>query len=598
MSPLSLRSPSGTEIIRTRLLKRLHECMAAQPQSAADLGGISAENLAQALGLSSQEQKPQAVLSWPGKREALQKALEPCLKTFQPRPELSWGSFSENLYLEGDNLEVLKLLGLSYNCAVKVIYIDPPYNTGKDFVYNDSFVQDEEVYASDTGYRSNDELKLRLRSNKETDGRYHSNWCSLIYPRLLLARQLLRDDGVIFISIDDYEQHNLKLICDEIFGAANLVTQLVWQRAYSPKNDAKFVSTSHDYVLMYAYDKAAFDQALSAQGLSCDFGQGQLLKYDQVGHSQEGTQELKELLHEGVFDGPKPVRLIKHLLNLSGLKADGRELVLDFFSGSATTAQAVMELNAADGGTRRFIMVQLPEACNEKKRATHDFATICDIGRARIRAVAEKIATQLNWALPPLNLHRNSAGGGCCDDVNLSSDPITKPFAQDIISAQNGANALLETSLDLGLQVLALEQLPPLEARQLSLAELQAHAQAHQGELLAPAPIDQNNLEYQAPAWLYCVAAQLKLPLHLTISIKLVAGFKVWCYGPDLLWLCPQGNLALSQAWLDALGQEPTWPQYLALRARVLRKYQDTEFLLGELFKAITLVPLTSEEGA
>lgn len=598
MSPLSLRSPSGTEIIRTRLLKRLHECMAAQPQSAADLGSISAENLAQALGLSSQEQKPQAVLSWPGKREALQKALEPCLKTFQPRPELSWGSFSENLYLEGDNLEVLKLLGLSYNCAVKVIYIDPPYNTGKDFVYNDSFVQDEEVYASDTGYRSNDELKLRLRTNKETDGRYHSNWCSLIYPRLLLARQLLRDDGVIFISIDDYEQHNLKLICDEVFGSANLVTQLVWQRAYSPKNDAKFVSTSHDYVLMYAYDKAAFDQALSAQGLSCDFGQGQLLKYDQVGHSQEGTQELKELLHEGVFDGPKPVRLIKHLLNLSGLKADGRELVLDFFSGSATTAQAVMELNAADGGTRRFIMVQLPEACNEKKRATHDFATICDIGRARIRAVAEKIATQLNWALPPLNLHRNSAGGGYCDDVNSSSDPITKPFAQDIISAQNGANALLETSLDLGLQVLALEQLPPLEARQLSLAELQAHAKAHQGELLAPAPIDQNNLEYQAPAWLYCVAAQLKLPLHLTISTKLVAGFKVWCYGPDLLWLCPQGNLVLSQDWLDALGQEPTWPQYLALRARVLRKYQDTEFLLGELFKAITLVPLTSEEGA
>ena len=276
---------------------------------------------------------------------------------------------------------------------------------------NDSFVISREDYELQTGVRSQ-EVELRLRANKETDGRYHSNWCSLLYPRLLLARQLLRDDGVIFISIDDYEQHNLKLICDEIFGSANLVTQLVWQRAYSPKNDAKFVSTSHDYVLMYAYDKAAFERALSAQGLSCDFSQGQLLKYDQVGHSQEGTQELKELLHEGVFDGPKPVRLIKHLLNLSGLKADGSELVLDFFSGSATTAQAVMELNAADGGMRRFIMVQLPEACNEKKRSTHDFATICDIGRARIRAVAEKIASQLNCALPPLNLHQNSAWGG------------------------------------------------------------------------------------------------------------------------------------------------------------------------------------------
>lgn len=412
MPSLSLRSPSGTEIIRTRLLKRLHECMAAQPQSAVEPSGISAENLAQALGLSSQEQKPQALLSWPGKREALQKALEPCLKTFLPRPELSWGSFSENLYLEGDNLEVLKLLGLSYNGAVKVIYIDPPYNTGKDFVYNDSFVQDEEVYASDTGYRSNDELKLRLRTNKETDGRYHSNWCSLLYPRLLLARQLLRDDGVIFISIDDYEQHNLKLICDEIFGAANLVTQFVWHRAFSPKNDKNSVSMNHDYVLMYAYDKAVFEQALSAQGLSCDFSQGQLLKYNQVGHSQEGTQELKALLQEGVFDGPKPVRLIKHLLNLSGLKADDHELVLDFFSGSATTAQAVMELNAEDGGKRRFIMVQLPEACNAKKRATHDFATICDIGRARIRAVVEKIATQLNLALPPLNSHQISARGG------------------------------------------------------------------------------------------------------------------------------------------------------------------------------------------
>ena len=392
MPSLSLRSPSGTEIIRTRLLKRLHECMAAQPQSAADLGGISAENLAQALGLSSQEQKPQAVLSWPGKREALQKALEPCLKTFQPRPELSWGSFSENLYLEGDNLEVLKLLGLSYNCAVKVIYIDPPYNTGKDFVYNDNFTQSRDDYEVSAGVRSQDadNLSLRLRTNKETDGRYHSNWCSLIYPRLLLARQLLRDDGVIFISIDDYEQHNLKLICDEVFGSANLVTQLVWQRAYSPKNDAKFVSTSHDYVLMYAYDKAAFEQALSAQGLSCDFSQGQLLKYDQVGHSQEGTQELKRLLQKGVFDGPKPVRLIKYLLELAGAPKNG--IVLDFFAGSATTGQAVLELNAADGGSRSFILVQAPEPCAAKSPACQaGFSDIAQIGLERLNAVSAQL---------------------------------------------------------------------------------------------------------------------------------------------------------------------------------------------------------------
>ena len=427
MPPLSLRSPSGTEIIRTRLLKCLHERMATVPEAApseastqesalpddAAAQGGSAARLAQLLGINSHD-LPQAVLSWPGKRAALHKALEPCAKTLLPRPELSWGSSSANLYFEGDNLEALKLLGLSYNGAVKVIYIDPPYNTGKDFVYRDNFAQSRSDYEVSSGVRAQDadSLGQRLRTNKETDGRYHSNWCSLIYPRLLLARQLLRDDGVIFISIDDHEQHNLKLICDELFGAANFVTQLVWQRAYSPKNDATFVSTSHDYVLIYAYDKTVFEQSLTEQGLSCDWSAGQLLKYDQVGHSQEATQELKALLHEGVFDGPKPVRMIKHLLKLSGLKADGHELVLDFFSGSATTAQAVMELNAEDSGNRRFIMVQLPEACNMKKNATHNFATICDIGRARIRAVAEQIAAQLNLTVPPLGMHQISAGGG------------------------------------------------------------------------------------------------------------------------------------------------------------------------------------------
>ena len=328
------------------------------------------------------------------------------------------------MYLEGDNLEALKLLGLSYSGAVKVIYIDPPYNTGKDFVYRDDRVQSPEEYARASGEVAEVEnadadciekkVLLRMRVNKETDGRFHSNWCTLMYPRLLLARQLLRTDGVIFISIDDYEQQNLKLLCDEVFGADNLVTQLVWQRAYSPKNDAKFVSTSHDYILMYAYDRAAFAQSLRAQGLSCDFSQGQLLTYTMVGHSQEGTQELKALLQDGVFDGPKPVRLIKHLLRLAGLKAHDHELVLDFFSGSATTAQAVWELNAEDGGNRRFIMVQLPEQSNQDQRAhaNHSFATICDIGRARIRAVAAKLAAQLNLTLPPMDCTKIVRGGG------------------------------------------------------------------------------------------------------------------------------------------------------------------------------------------
>ncbi len=416
MQPLSLRSPSGTEIIRARLLKCLQErCADFKSQ-----GTMSAEQLAQVLGVKP---KSAPALGWPGKGKALGTALSACGQTLWPRPELSWSRSdhqpSANMYLEGDNLEALKLLGLSYSGAVKVIYIDPPYNTGKDFVYRDNFAQSPAEYDQTVGAREkadlvSGELGRRMQVNKETDGRFHSNWCTLMYPRLLLARQLLRTDGVIFISIDDYEQQNLKLLCDEVFGADNLVTQLVWQRAYSPKNDAKFVSTSHDYILMYAYDRAAFAQSLRAQGLSCDFSQGQLLTYTMVGHSQEGTQELKALLQDGVFDGPKPVRLIKHLLRLAGLKAHDHELVLDFFSGSATTAQAVWKLNAEDGGNRRFIMVQLPEQSNQDQRAhaNHSFATICDIGRARIRAVAAKLAAQLNLTLPPMDCTKIVRGGG------------------------------------------------------------------------------------------------------------------------------------------------------------------------------------------
>ena len=477
MPPLTLRAPSGIELIRSRLLKLVQQ----RAQNTQDVTvPLATAKLAQLLG-DGVEPAP-VELTWPGKREALAQALAPATSTLLPSPELSWGSASSghtddnaddshpsacsrpsaNLYLEGDNLEALKLLGLSYNGAVKVIYIDPPYNTGKDFVYHDNFAQSKADYELCTGVRAaGDETDddaglyaylssaagLRLRTNSATDGRFHSNWCSLLYPRLLLARQLLRADGVIFISIDDYEQHNLKLICDEVFGVANFVTQLVWQRAFSPKNDAKFVSTSHDYVLMYAYDRAAFVASLQEQGLSCDFSCGQLLRHQQVGSSQTGTKELKALLHDGVFDGPKPVGLIKHLLGLAGLKAQGSELVLDFFSGSATTAQAVLELNAADGGDRRFIMIQLPEACAPDKRASARFATICEIGRARIRAVAEQLAARSGQTLNLM--HQNSAGGGY-----EGNNGLNKPFCgQKLLATKAGC--------DLGLNVLALVPLPP-----------------------------------------------------------------------------------------------------------------------------------------
>lgn len=193
--------------------------------------------------------------TWVGKKAAIVEANKPIRKTLRPCPEESkdWDT-TENLYIEGDNLEVLKLLQESYLGQVKMIYIDPPYNTGHDFVYPDSFIMDNDDYNEGTGYFDEDGNVNFSRENGSTAGKYHSDWCSMMYSRLLLARNLLTDDGVIFISIDDNEQENLKKCCDEVFGAQNFVAQLVWERAYSPKNDARFISNSHDYVLMYAKD--------------------------------------------------------------------------------------------------------------------------------------------------------------------------------------------------------------------------------------------------------------------------------------------------------------------------------------------------------
>ena len=195
--------------------------------------------------------------TWPGKSAAQALAMTPTEQTLHPEPERSkdWDT-THNLYIEGDNLEALKILRSTYAGKVKLIYIDPPYNTGHDFVYKDDFTADADAYKKASG--EYDENGGRLVANPETSGRFHSDWCSMIYPRLLLARDFLTPDGAIFISIDDNEQANLKKICDEVFGASNFIAQLVWQRAYSPKNDARFVSNSHDYVLMYSRDISKF----------------------------------------------------------------------------------------------------------------------------------------------------------------------------------------------------------------------------------------------------------------------------------------------------------------------------------------------------
>lgn len=419
--------------------------------------------------------------TWVGKKAAIVEANKPIRKTLRPcvAESKDWDT-TENLYIEGDNLEVLKLLQESYLGKVKMIYIDPPYNTGNDFIYADDFMRSQEEENAQMGMYDEDEN--RLFKNTDTNGRFHSDWCSMIYSRLLLARNLLTDDGVIFISIDDNEQENLKKCCDEVFGGQNFVAQLVWERAFSPKNDARFISNSHDYVLMYAKNITQFvigrlprteeanarysnpdndprgvwmssDISVKTYNAECDYpitapsgrvieppagrcwslskkaflerlqdnriwfgpdGNGvprikrfltdlkhegmaptSIMFFKDVGHSQEGAQEVSKLLDGGFFSGPKPQRLMQRLLTLANLKTDS--VVLDFFSGSASTAHAVMSKNAEDGGHRKFIMVQLPEKCDEASEAYKaGYKNICEIGKERIRRAGEKIKSEID----------------------------------------------------------------------------------------------------------------------------------------------------------------------------------------------------------
>lgn len=396
------------------------------------------------------------------------KTLRPCIEESK-----DWDN-TENLYIEGDNLEVLKLLQNSYFNKVKMIYIDPPYNTGNDFIYIDDFAQNIDEYEEAKG--SFDEEGNRLFKNTDTNGRFHSDWCSMIYPRLVLARNLLANDGVIFISIDDNEQENLKKICDEVFGEKNFIAQVIWERAYAPVNLKKHFSENHDYIICYAkdIDKAICNglpraseandrysnpdndprgiwksdnlsvgpivqskiyeiitpggrKVLPPEGycwrLSKEkfkefvkdnriwFGKDgnnvpsikrfltevkqsitpmTIWKYSEVGHSQDAKQNLKKLFDgKSFFDYPKSVELIKRCIQLYSNESS---IILDFFSGSATTAHAVMQLNAEDGGKRKFIMVQLPEETDEKSEAFKaGYKNICEIGKERIRRAGEKI---------------------------------------------------------------------------------------------------------------------------------------------------------------------------------------------------------------
>ena len=414
--------------------------------------------------------------TWPDKRNAIRLANAPTTDTLRPcREESVDFDNTQNLYIEGDNLQVLKLLRENYLGKVKMIYIDPPYNTGNDFVYNDDFSQSAGEYMHNSGQE--DEEGNRLVANTESNGRFHTDWLNMIYPRLKVAKDLLSEDGVIFISIDDNEAKNLRNITDEIFGSHNFLAQVVWERAYSPINLMKHFSPSHDYVLVYAKNpelalcngiprsaeannrysnpdndprgvwkpsdlsvgpaveaniypittpsgriveppagrswrlskKAFFERLQDNRIWFGPIGDSvpsmkrflselrktgitpmTIWKYEEVGHSQEATQSLAKMFDgEKYFDYPKPVGLIKRILALYSQKDS---IILDFFSGSGTTAQAMFELNVDDGGNRHFILVQLPEATDEGSPARRGgYQTICDIAKERIRRAGRKI---------------------------------------------------------------------------------------------------------------------------------------------------------------------------------------------------------------
>jgi adenine-specific DNA-methyltransferase len=410
-------------------------------------------------------------LNWPGKREALLTANAPIAKTLRPcREESVDFDTTGNLFIEGDNLDALKLLQETYLGKVKMIYIDPPYNTGNKFLYKDNFV--ESVHNFLVRSNQKDEKGNRLVANMESNGRFHSDWLSMLYPRLFLARNLMREDGVIFVSIDDNEMHNLRSIMNEVFGETNFIVQFIWKSKSGGANDSKFVAVDHEYVIAYAKnaenlkfnpDKEAtvttnynltdengdysLDR-LDKQSLgyieSLDFpidgpdgkvftvfhkdpehkvarwrwGKETVLKrYDELvfkdgfvytknykkdgaivrsllieerfGRTRTGKTDLASLMPAVPFDNPKPPKLVKFLTQIATSKDD---MVLDFFAGSGTTAQSVMQINSEDGGNRKYIMIQLPEPCEKKSETLKiGYRTIAEICRERIRRAAAKI---------------------------------------------------------------------------------------------------------------------------------------------------------------------------------------------------------------
>jgi adenine-specific DNA-methyltransferase len=590
-------------------------------------GNIDFTTLQEILGEEIEEGDEYYRFTWAGKAQARREAHKPSTGTLRPCKEesVNWEK-TENLYIEGDNLEVLKLLQKSYGGKVKMIYIDPPYNTGKDFVYKDNYKDNLRNYQEITGQRDSEGNKLK--TNADSDGRYHSNWLNMMYPRLKLARNLLKDDGVIFISIDDGEVENLKKIGHEIFGEVNFVGQIVWERAFSPINLKKHFSENHDFIIIFSKNINTLicnglpqtetvlsryknpDNDSRGKWQSDNFSVGPVIqeklyeittpngrkivppngrcwlltkqrfeefkkdnriwfgvdggnvprikrflsevkntltpmtiwKYIDVGHSQSAAQNLKKLFDgKDYFDYPKPTTLINRMLQLYTNK---ESLILDFFSGSATTSHAVMQLNSEDNGNRKHIQVQLPEPTDEKSEAYKaGYKSITEIGKERIRRAGSKI---VNDKLLMMNEKKKELEKLTNANTLLKDEEKINALQREIDNLQSTID-----NLDIGFKVLKLDS---------------SNIQSWDGspDNLEASLFDaQDNIKTYRSEHDVLFEILLKYGLDLTLPIeeKEIAGKTVFNVGMGALFICLSNGITTAVAegigkWKEELNPE------------------------------------------
>ena len=583
--------------------------------------------------------------TWPDKRAAIRLANAPTTMTLRPcRDESVDFDNTQNLYIEGDNLEVLKLLRENYLGKVKMIYIDPPYNTGNDFVYNDDFAMGATEFNAQSGLFDEEGRRMAdpMVQNTESNGRFHTDWLNMIYPRLKVAKDILADDGVIFVSIDDNEVENLRKVCDEVFGRFNFLATIVWQKKYAATNDSKGFSTTHDYIVVYQ-KSAQFNRNLlprtdelnapykhndnDGKGLwrsdnllvksfsesgvypivnpntgveyyppkgSCwrasretmnvwlaenriffgkdGKGAPQLKRYlnevqqgrvpitwwnfEEVGHNDEANKEVSALFGSKTpFDTPKPVRLLSQMLRIG---ANSDSLIIDFFSGSATTAHAVMQLNAEDGGNRKFIMVQLPELTDEKSEAYKaGYKNICEIGKERIRRAGKKIKEELIAKQEKIKVDLNEVTGGAAFAANPSSMSYFMANADE--DKKNKATLLNKEILDLGTKI---------ESFDTGFRVLKLDSSNMKDVYYTPAetPIQQtlgfdelvDNIKWDegrtAEDLLFQVLPECNLPLSSKIETREIHGKKVFMVNDGYLVACFDNDI--NEAVITAIAKE------------------------------------------